>query len=450
MNALVIGGLNEEDFRRSIENRLREGRPGVAIERLRALLEPYAGHGKILPARFLTVTAQDLVLRGWETLGDAVRRRDVPGHLISAISVSFGWAGEEAPGPDDKGQLNPHIEIGYYSDNAFPFSRSTRDDLLGGYSSFGCTWSGDAETTDSALGVDGIDDLHGALASLEAALLASEEPDEDGIRAGSLGSCLLSALLVQAVTDRIAAEGLPRPLCVMAGSNDVYPYFDVPVAGMPEALTELEDQPETVNGAPLPRYSSLLMTGIPRARKRAVLTLEEDEQETADRIARLRQQTHASEDSPQILPEPPGGPSEPERDLPLLARKPNRKAHALTGLGGLVPELDGLPEANREDWEDWGDPEEPAAPPPGDGQFRTFEIPPPGGDLQQRLQSLLAFYSVPDWEREPVAHDASDHAEADLSEPAPPPAETIQPVKNRSLWTSAKAVIGTVLSRLRR
>jgi hypothetical protein len=450
VNALVIGGLNEEDFRRSIENRLREGRPGVAIERLRALLEPYAGHGKILPARFLTVTAQDLVLRGWETLGDAVRRRDVPGHLISAISVSFGWAGEEAPGPDDKGQLNPHIEIGYYSDNAFPFSRSTRDDLLGGYSSFGCTWSGDAETTDSALGVDGIDDLHGALASLEAALLASEEPDEDGIRAGSLGSCLLSALLVQAVTDRIAAEGLPRPLCVMAGSNDVYPYFDVPVAGMPEALTELEDQPETVNGAPLPRYSSLLMTGIPRARKRAVLTLEEDEQETADRIARLRQQTHASEDSPQILPEPPGGPSEPERDLPLLARKPNRKAHALTGLGGLVPELDGLPEANREDWEDWGDPEEPAAPPPGDGQFRTFEIPPPGGDLQQRLQSLLAFYSVPDWEREPVAHDASDHAEADLSEPAPPPAETIQPVKNRSLWTSAKAVIGTVLSRLRR
>ena len=450
MNALVIGGLNEEDFRRSIENRLREGRPGVAIERLRTLLEPYAGLGKILPARFLTVTAQDLVLRGWETLGDAVRRRDVPGHLISAISVSFGWAGEEAPGPDDKGQLNPHIEIGYYSDNAFPFSRSTRDDLLGGYSSFGCTWSGDAETTDSALGVDGIDDLHGALANLETALLASEEPDEDGIRAGSLGSCLLSALLVQAVTDRIAAEGLPRPLCVMAGSNDVYPYFDVPVAGMPESLTELEDQPETVNGAPLPRYSSLLMTGIPRARKRAVLTLEEDEQETADRIARLRQQTHASEDSPQILPEPPGGPSEPERDLPLLARKPNRKAHALTGLGGLVPELDGLPEANREDWEDWGDPEEPAAPPPGDGQFRTFEIPPPGGDLQQRLQSLLAFYSVPDWEREPVAHDASDHAEADLSEPAPPPAETIQPVKNRSLWTSAKAVIGTVLSRLRR
>jgi hypothetical protein len=446
VNAIVIGGLNEEDFRRSIENRLREGRAGLAIDRLRGLLEPYAGEGKILPERFITVAPQDLVLRGWEGLGDALRRRDLPGHLISAISVSFGWAGEEPPVPDAEGRLNPPIEIGYYSDNAFPFSQSTRDDLLGGYSSFGCTWTGDAESTDSALGLDGIDDLHGALAQLEARLLASDAPDEDGIRAGSLGSCLLSALLVQAVTDRIAADGLPRPLCVMAGSNDVYPYFDVPVAGMPKEIAEQEEATASVNGVPMPRYSSLLMTSIPRAKKRAVLTLDESEQETAERIARLRDQALGHGSAPQPQSEPVSSP--PEVDAPLLATKPLRKVHALVGLGEPVPEFDATPDRG---WEDWGDPvEPPAPPPPGDGQFRTFEIPPPGGDLQQRLQSLLAFYSVPDWEREPVAHDASDHAEADLSEPAPPPAETIQPVKNRSLWTSAKAVIGTVLSRLRR
>ncbi|HNJ48538.1 MAG TPA: hypothetical protein PK479_08915 [Novosphingobium sp.] len=419
----------------------------MAIERLRALLEPYAGPGKILPARFLTVTPEDLVLRGWETLGDAVRRRDVPGHLISAISVSFGWAGEEAPGPDAEGRLNPHIEIGYYSDNAFPFSRSTRDDLLGGYSSFGCSWSGDAETTDSALGVDGIDDLHGALANLEAALLASEEPDEDGIRAGSLGSCLLSALLVQAVTDRIAADGLPRPLCVMAGSNDVYPYFDVPVAGMPEALTELEDQPETVNGAPVPRYSSLLMTGIPRAKKRAVLTLEENEQEMADRIARLRHQTLGQEDLPQVQPEPAGGLSDADTDRPLLAKKPVHKTHALAGLGGLVPELDASPEPDWQDWDDWGDPEEPAAPEPSDGKITSFEIPPPGDDLQQRLQSLLAFYSEADTDPEQAA--AAPVESSPLSS-MPEVEETDRALPEPGLWARVGGALIALLSRLRR
>jgi hypothetical protein len=285
VTSIAVDGLNEEAFRRLIESRLRQGKAALVVERLRGLLEPYAGQEGILPDRFLTVKAEDLVLTGWEGLVDALRRHDKPDRPVTALSIAFGWPGENAPEPDDQGRLAPHIEISYFTDDAFPFSRSGREDLLEGYSYHGCTWGDDCEATDAALSLDGIDDLHGALASLEARLLASDEPDAEEIRAGSLGSCLLSALLFQAVGDRIARDDLPRPLCVMAGSNGVYPYFDAPVVGMPDEACKAAEASQAVPG---PRYSSLVMTGIPRAKKRAVLVLDEQQAEMENRIAKLR------------------------------------------------------------------------------------------------------------------------------------------------------------------
>lgn len=304
MSSNFADGLSEEEFRRSIEARLRENRPEEAVARLRRLLTADCIPGGILPERFLTVQSSDLVLLGWAELFDRIRAFDEPGRPITAISVAFGWPGEHAPRPDADGRLSPHIETGFFDDSAYPFSESDRDNLLEGYSYYGCTWAGEAKATESTLTLLGIDDLHGALAMLEAKLLASEEPDEAGIRAGSLGSCLLSVLLFQAVRDRIANDGLPRPLCVMAGSNGVYPYFDAPVVGMPDhALKAAElDMAGAHQFVPGPRYSSLLVTGIPRARKRAVLVIDESEAETAVRLAALRNLPQVEE--PQAVPQP--------------------------------------------------------------------------------------------------------------------------------------------------
>ena len=401
MSTIVIDGLNEEDFRRSIENRLREGMAGVAIERLRRLLAPCAGPGGILPERFLTIAAADLVLGGWDDLGQAVRRRDLPGRRVSALSIAFAWPDGEVPEPDADGRLRPYLETSYFSDNAYPFSQSLRDDLLEGYSFYGCSWSGDAEASDTAVFVEGIDDLHGALARLEARLLASDEPDEDAIRAGSLGACLLSALLVQAVGERIARDGLPRPLCVMAGSNGVYPYFDAPVAGMPQVAPGEAAEPEVVAeisiGAPAPRYSSLLMASIPHARKRAVLVLDSCEDEMANRIARLRRLNHpGGEDGASRREAEPAapGPDMPDplpataSDRPLLAHKPAQKpAHKPTGqtpdFRDMLGPRNEVPSAD-------------APPPPA----RQEPLPGPGfalldADLQQRLQRLLAGNTLP-------------------------------------------------------
>ena len=296
MIPIAIDGLDEEGFRRSIELMLRRGDFDRAGERLRALLAPYVGVGKLLPPQFLRVLPGDLSIAGWDRLGECVARYDRPDHPVTALSICFAHPPENAPAA---ASARPCFETTYYSDNAFTFSQSTRDDLLDGYSTFGCDWAGDGEASDRAFALAGIDDLHNALGRLEARLLASEEPDPDEIRAGSLGACYLAVLLFQTLRDTNARAGLPRPLCIMAGNTDVYPYFDAPVTGIedPEAgrdgtLEQAGPGAERAGAGDKSQYASLLMSRIPRAKKRAVLVLDESIDETEVRVARLRGLVH--------------------------------------------------------------------------------------------------------------------------------------------------------------
>ena len=437
MSTSFADGLSEEEFRRSIEARLRENRPEEAVKRLRRLLAEDAGPGGILPSRFLSVDSSDLILHGWEDLAVRIRAYDEPGRPITAISIAFGWPGENTPQPDEHGHLRPLIEVEYFNDSPYPFSESDRDNLLEGYSYYGCTWAGEGKATDTTLQLEGIDDLHGALAQLEARLLAMEVPDEDEIRAGSLGACLLSVLLFQAVGDRTARDGLPRPVCVMAGSNGVYPYFDAPVAGMPEAA--LKDEAAELSSAaayvPGPRYSSLLVTGIPRARKRAVLVVEETETETAARIANLRGLHHRNEEVPEPAAEPipelaeVAGPEDgtiiPIPNGPLMVKK--KPAHSWDFRDLLTPEPSSC---EPDDEADLPEPPRDWMPPEAEPESLLPDLPEDAGELD-------ADPAQPEWDRaevepdfEPVlppeawqgeAEPAGGEVEADWDLPPEPP-----------------------------
>lgn len=428
MSIIVLDGLSEEEFRRSIEMRLRHDLAGSALERLRGLIAPYAQPGGILPERFLTVSATDLNLYGWDGIADALRRHDRPGRPVTAIAISYGWPGEEPPVPDTEGRLNPLVETAYFTDDAFPFSASGREDLLDGYSFHGCTWADDCEATENTVSLGGIDDLHGALALLEARLLASEDPDPDEIRAGSLGACILSVLLFQAVGDRIKRDGLPRPLCVMAGSNGVYPYFDAPVVGIPEDVrkaAEAAEEDEVVDtGVPGPRYSSLLVTGIPRARKRAVLVLEESEEEMAVRIAALRGLHHRDEASapvepaalPEVAPEPVGESAIlPVPGGPLLTKKTPGQAWDFRDM--LGPPRDGEPPAALFEPEPGPEYEPPYEAP---AAFEPEAAPEPEPEPAPSLEP--AAEAVPQPEPEPEPEPEVAVAPEPAFDPLPPPA----------------------------
>ncbi|PLK25624.1 hypothetical protein [Novosphingobium sp. TH158] len=339
MDSITIDGLHEDAFRLAIEDQLRRGYADTAARRLRTLIEPFAGDHKMLPARFLHVSHEDIEISGWEELDQGFRKYDRAEQPVTAICLSFGDPEGGGPAPDGAGLLSLTVETSYFSDEAFPFSESDRNDLLDGYSSFGCQWAGDCEGVDHALSFRGVDDLYGALAGLEQRLLSTSSPDPDEIKAGTIASCYLSVLFHQALRDTAARRRLGRPLCVMTANNGVYPSFDAPVLSCDEYLAggKIVPVPATHVSQPVAEDSiahahvsadedgveaveeaSLLSIGIKRTAKQPVLALAEGEADSGmDAMASAALGGTAS--PPPVSPLSPQWDEEPAEYDPLPA-----------------------------------------------------------------------------------------------------------------------------------
>ncbi len=241
METITIDGMDEHDFRHAIEDMLRLDQVDEAVEKLRALLEPYVGG--FLPSRFLDINSASIEFAGWPRLARRLADYDRASYPISAIGIALADARTlGGPGPSG-GRLAPFIKTFYFSDDAYPFTDATRDDLLEGYTREGFGWQGDYQATDATLSIKGLDDLHGAIVELEDRLFDAANPPEDAIRAGSIGACYLAVLIHQALREAIRKHGLPRPLCVLAACDGVYPFFDAPVAGSDECTPPPSAEP---------------------------------------------------------------------------------------------------------------------------------------------------------------------------------------------------------------
>jgi hypothetical protein len=300
MDTITIDGMDEHDFRHGIEDMLRADEAGQAIDKLRGLLEPYAGFDKILPPRFLDVTPADVEFGGWSKLANRLPHHDRPGFTITAIGVVLADSRAlGGPGPEN-GRLAPFVKTFYFSDDAYPFTNATRDDLLDGYTREGFGWQGDYQATDATLSIRGIDELYGAIVELEDRLMDSKSLDAEAIRAGTIGACFLAALIHQALRDTIRKSGLPRPLCVLAACDGVYPFFDAPVVGQDESTVvateegieadESETLPEDAETDPieLPSPEASLLDVAPRQHSKAMaLMLDDQGNQDAARYAEM-------------------------------------------------------------------------------------------------------------------------------------------------------------------
>ena len=235
---IIIDGLEEHAFRRSIETMLRNGRADEAVERLKKLLPECAGEGKTLPGRLLDIGPEQINLGGWDQIAAKVNEYSRPSTPITAIGIGISDPADEGLRPDADGNLKPPLATSFYSDATFPFSETDRADLLEGYSAFGCEWQGDHDRIDETLSIEGIDDLYGAIARLENEVAASDEPDSEKIRAGAIGACYLGVMVWQAARRAVIEQGLPRPMALLLVNSDAYPFFDAPVMTCDEYLDD--------------------------------------------------------------------------------------------------------------------------------------------------------------------------------------------------------------------
>ncbi len=226
----TIGGQAEDDFRIEIETLLRGGQADEAAHRLRGLLEGLCGPDRPLPARFLTIGARDVVLGGFSDLAAGIEAYDRQGKRITAIEISFSSPSHRRRVPDEHGYLDPHMETGFYCDDAdYPFSTLDRASLLHCYAPNrgkwlgNAKWQGAAEDVDDVITVTGIGDLYGAVFRLTKSGSGADEQ-----QGRVLGACYLAVLVHVAVRDCAALHALARPMAVIVGSNQDYPFFNAP------------------------------------------------------------------------------------------------------------------------------------------------------------------------------------------------------------------------------
>ena len=223
VDELIIDGLSDRDFCKEIEDLLRRDEADAAADRLKSLLGAVCGPDRPLPSRFLTVDPKSIELIGWLNLPASITNYDRGDSKISAIGIDLSWLGHIGREPNDDGLLDPVVETNFYTDDMWPFSTSDRAGLLSGYDQYSCAWQGGFEEIDGTVQINGISDLYGAVYLLK----GITEPGSQTARV--LGACYIVVLIYLALRDSAPRDVLPRPMAVILGSNEDYPYFNAPV-----------------------------------------------------------------------------------------------------------------------------------------------------------------------------------------------------------------------------
>lgn len=258
---ITIDGMVDEEFRHAIEVLLREGQAEQAETWLRSRIAMVSGPGLPLPERFPQLTSADLSITGWEDIAGRLAHLDTLGAPITAIGIDLSDPDHIGLSPEPSGLMPLHVETHYYTDDAWPFSRCDRASLTGGYVGSGSRWTDRFVEVDDTIGIAGIDDLYGAVFALEHRCRPGGDASEQERRAYMLGASFIAVLAHIAIRDTAMREGLPRPMAVLVGSNESYPFVSAPAVAAPSAFVcaptpQTVPIPGPVAETPAPDYGS--------------------------------------------------------------------------------------------------------------------------------------------------------------------------------------------------
>jgi hypothetical protein len=218
---------------------LSAGRTAEADARLAAELAGFDG----AIARLCKATAAaDVALEGWDDLLPILAEWEGP--PVSAITL--GLTNPPDLAFEHGGSHQPDLLLGLYSDEAYPFSRATKADLLGECGKECPAWAGAEEDVEFYCTVTGLDALNTALIHCKHRRFLRDGRDGvEGRAPGGyveyvLGSWLLATRFLQATERAISYHGLPTGCRLVAGTVEVNADFiavlgaDQPTGATPE------------------------------------------------------------------------------------------------------------------------------------------------------------------------------------------------------------------------
>lgn len=207
---------HERAFRDKIERLLRDGEADAALAEIDLCLREISATP--FAALALGVDRAEVMLTGWEGLASRIAALDAHGQPITAIAIDFaGLDGEDAAAPAT-------LECSYYCDEVFPFSKSDRTKLDAACGRSGPRWRGSHEHADRDLGLSGLGQLHVAYRAVLPHIERGELSELADYDAPRLCAMRAAVLLHIAVARAIAEHGLPRPLTVLCGGDEHFPY----------------------------------------------------------------------------------------------------------------------------------------------------------------------------------------------------------------------------------
>jgi hypothetical protein len=270
----------------AMSNLLSAGRAAEADARLAAEL---AGFDGALARLCKATAAADVALEGWDDLLPILAEWEGP----PVTAITLGLTNPPDLVFEAGGTHHPDLLLGLYSDEAYPFSRASKADLLAECGKECPAWAGAEEDVEFYCTISGLDALNTALIHCKHRRFLRDGRDGvDGRAPGGyvefvLGSWLLATRFLQATERAISDHCLPTGCRVVAGTVEVNADF-ITVLGL--------DQPSAAPSAAPADATFATLTVKPWVPR---------EDPTADALANgptLRQRLMAVEPAPAVQP----------------------------------------------------------------------------------------------------------------------------------------------------
>jgi hypothetical protein len=243
-SALFENAQQTDEILDAIEDHLRHGETDLAADLVAMALDALEDQGHPIAGFCHAVPVSSVELLGWEAIAERLWSQAQAGCEVSAISIDLSRT--EEPEPDQFGHFEPLVETRYYSDASFQFSSASRATLNSAYSDQGSAWLGRFDHSDTTITIRGMDELNAAIEQLHSECADNDNADSLDHDAFLIGSAFLAVRLHQAVKAKIIADGLPRRMAVLVGSEGVFPHFEAVVFTRdecPKVVPQLEAVP---------------------------------------------------------------------------------------------------------------------------------------------------------------------------------------------------------------